>query len=157
MGYTEGSLYTYLLLALVNKSKYCRHLKSSTFVNHASDIEESPVPFFIKPVTRGVAGKINAGFLDPEFKLSFDFLEDYLAKSPSNGEYFCGQSISGADIMMHFALESAAQRVPLTEATYPKLYTYMRRLQERDTYKKAAARMTEASGDKFVPFSDLKL
>jgi glutathione S-transferase len=84
-------------------------------------------------------------------------LEDYLVKSPNNGEFFCGSNITGADIMIHFGLEGATQRVPLSESSYPKLYEYMRRLQQRDAYKRAAKRVTEASGEEFVPFSDAQL
>ncbi|KAF1844271.1 glutathione transferase [Cucurbitaria berberidis CBS 394.84] len=140
MDYTEGSLFTFLMAALIT-----------------GNIEKAPVPFFIKPITRGIAGKINSSFVDVELKNHFDFLEDYLIKSPSNGEFFCGPNITGADIMMHFALEGATQRVPLSETSYPKLYEYMRRLQGRDAYKRAGDRVSEASGEKFVPFSDLKL
>ncbi|CAO2652513.1 Nn.00g007960.m01.CDS01 [Neocucurbitaria sp. VM-36] len=140
LDYTEGSLFTYLMIALV-----------------IGNIEKAPVPFFIKPITRGIAGKVNTSYLDPELKNHFDFLEDYLTSSPSKGDFFCGPSITGADIMMHFALEGAAQRVPLSETNYPKLYEYMRRLQTRDAYKRAADRVSEASGEKYVPFSDLKL
>lgn len=57
---------------------------------------------------------------------------------------------------MHFALEGATQRVPLSESSFPKLYAYMRRMQQRDAYKRAAKRVSEASGDEYVPFSDLK-
>ena len=59
--------------------------------------------------------------------------------------------------MMHFALEGATKRVPLSETNYPKLYEYMRRLQGRDAYKRAGDRVSEASGEKYVPLSDLKL
>lgn len=120
-------------------------------------IAKAPVPFFIKPITRGIAGKVDGSFVNPELKSHFDFLEDYLIKSPSNGEFFCGPEISGADIMIHFAFEGATQRVPLSESSYPKLYAYMRRLQERDAYKRAGDRVSEASGSKYVPFSDVKL
>jgi hypothetical protein len=58
--------------------------------------------------------------------------------------------------MMHFALEGATRRVPLNETTYPKLYEYMRRLQKRDAYQRAAKRVSEESGEKYVPYSDLK-
>ena len=90
-------------------------------------------------------------------KTHLEFLEDYLTKSPNGGEFFCGSSITGADIMIHFALEGATQRAPLSESSYPKLYEYMRRLQGRDAYKKAGERVSEASGEEFVPFSDLKM
>lgn len=59
--------------------------------------------------------------------------------------------------MLHFGLEAATQRVPLSETNYPKLYTYMRRLQTREGYKRAAKRVEEASREPYVPYSDLKL
>jgi glutathione S-transferase len=108
----------------------------------------------LKPITRGIAGKVESSFIDPELKKHCDFLEDFLIKS--SGEFFCGASITGADIMMHFALEGATQRVPLSETSYPKLYDYMRRMQKRDAYQRAAKRVSEASGEAYVPFSDLK-
>ncbi|CAN9117706.1 unnamed protein product [Alternaria sp. RS040] len=140
MDYTEGSLFTILILALVTGS-----------------IKNAPVPFFLKPITNGVASKVDSGFVDPELKTHFDFLEDYLIKSPSKGEFFCSDKLTAADIMIHFGLEGATQRLPLSETNYPKLYEYMRRLQKRDAYKSAAKRVEEASGEKFVPFSDAKL
>ena len=94
--------------------------------------------------------------MDPELKTHFDFLEDYLVKSSSNGEFFCGDSITGADIMIHFALEGATKRTVLSETSYPKLYAYMRRLQDREAYKRAGDRVSEASGEKYVPYSDIK-
>ena len=45
----------------------------------------------------------------------------------------------------------------MSETSYPKLYEYMRRLQKRDGYVSAAKRVEEASGEKYVPFSDAKL
>jgi glutathione S-transferase len=119
-------------------------------------LKNAPAPFFIKPIIRGIAGKIDSSFVDPELKLHFDFLEDYLIKSPSNGEFFCGTELSGADIMLHFALEGAAQRVPINETSYPKLYAYMKKLQQRPAYARAGQAVEKATGEKFVPFSEVK-
>lgn len=140
MDYTEGSLFTVLILALVT-----------------GNIKNAPVPFFIKPITGGIASKVDSSFVDPEIKNHFDFLEDYLMSSPSKGEFFCGSSITAADIMIHFGLEGGCQRVPLSETSYPNLYKYMRRLQERDAYKRAGKKVEEASKEKYVPFSETKL
>jgi glutathione S-transferase len=126
--------------------------------NHISylstEIKESPVPFFIKPITRGIAGKVESTFVDPELQKHCTFLEDYLSKS--SGEFFAGDVITGADIMIHFALEGATRRVPLSETSFPKLYAYVRRLQKRDGYERAAKRVSEANGEEYVPYSDLK-
>jgi glutathione S-transferase len=118
------------------------------------DIKKAPVMFLLKPITNGVASKVETSFLNPELEKHCTFLEDYLSKS--TGEFFCGDKLTGADVMMHFGLEAATQRVPLNEDRYPKLYAYMRRQQQRDGYKRAAKRVSEATGDEYVPYSDLK-
>jgi glutathione S-transferase len=113
------------------------------------------VPFFLKWITQGVAARVETAFLNPELDKHCTFLENYLVES--SGEFFCGKNFTGADVMIHYALEGATQRVPLSETSYPKLYEYMRRLQQRDAYKRAAQRAEEASGKKYVPYSDLKI
>jgi glutathione S-transferase len=97
----------------------------------------------LKFITSGIADKIDS------------FLEDYFAKS--GGEFFCGDRLTGADIMIHFCLEGATQQVPLSETSFPKLYKYMRGMQQRDAYKRAAERVSKESGEDFVAFSDLKM
>jgi glutathione S-transferase len=56
------------------------------------------VPFFIKPITNGVAGKIEAGFLSRSMKGHYDFLEEQL--KTSGGDFLCGSDVTGADIML---------------------------------------------------------
>jgi len=121
-----------------------------------ADLRKAPVPFFIKPLTGSIANKIDEGFTNPELKVNFDFLENYLAESSSNGDYFCGSELTAADIMVHFVLEAAVARVPLTEQTYPKLHSYVYRLQKRDAYKRAGERVSKLSGEEFVPMSEVK-
>jgi hypothetical protein len=58
---------------------------------------------------------------------------------------------------MHFGLEAATQRVPLSETSYPKLYEYMRRMQKREAAVRAAKRVSEANGSEYTSFADLKL
>ncbi|KAF2469859.1 glutathione transferase [Lindgomyces ingoldianus] len=139
MHYVEGSLMTILLLALVTQN-----------------IRNAPVPFFLKPITRGIANKIDGSFVNPELKNHMTFLEEYLATCPNNGEFWCGSTLTGADFMMTFALEGANVRAEM-ETKYPKLYNYFRMIQARDAYKRAGEKVSEASGDKYIPFSDLKL
>ncbi|RMZ73107.1 glutathione s-transferase [Pyrenophora seminiperda CCB06] len=138
MTYTEGSLFTPLIVSLITTT-----------------LRSFPLPFFLKPLTATVASKIDSSFVDPELTTHFTFLESYLKESP--GEFFCGERFTGADIMLHFGLEAACQRVPLSEGSYPGLYAYMRRLQGRGAYRRAAGRVEGVSGEVFVPFSDAKL
>jgi glutathione S-transferase len=99
---------------------------------------------------------MDTSFIDPQLKLHLDFLESYLGQSPEQGEYFCGASLTGADVMMIFALEAAALR-QLNEQSYPKLYSYIKRVQGREAYKRAAEKVSEASGTKYVPINELTM
>jgi glutathione S-transferase len=137
MDYTEGSLFTPLVVSLITQS-----------------LRKAPVPFFLKPVTNGVAGKIDGSYTDPELNNHFDFLEDYLKQSPSKGEFFCSSSLTAADIMLHFGLEAGIKRQFVTEAAYPTLYKFTRKQQGTDSYKRAADKIEKATGEKFVPFSE---
>ncbi len=69
-------------------------------------IETAPMPFFVKPFARAIAGRARSTFIEPAIKLHFDFMEGELAKS----EWFAGAEFSAADIQMSFPLEAAAAR-----------------------------------------------
>jgi hypothetical protein len=156
MDYSEGSFMPILIIALIIMSEYPIHTRYTynQSSNTQPDIKNAPVPFFLKFITRGIADKVESSFVNPEFKTHCDFLEDYLSKS--SGEFFCGDSLTGADVMILFGLEGATQRVPLSETSYPKLYAYVRRMQKRDAYQRAAKRVSEESGEEYVAYSDLK-
>ncbi|KAJ9638235.1 bifunctional glutathione transferase/peroxidase [Coniosporium apollinis] len=134
MHYAEGSLMTLMLVA---------------FLMH--NIETAPVPFFIKPITRGIVGKMNTAFLHPNFKTHLDFLEDQLATSPNGGEFLCGPELTGADIMMIFPLEAAQWRAGLTKEKYPRLAAYIERLQQREAFQRAIKKIEDVTGEKYTP------
>ncbi|KAF1998444.1 glutathione transferase [Amniculicola lignicola CBS 123094] len=140
MHYVEGSLFTVLTIAM--------------FMNN---IRKAPVPFFIKPITRMIANNVDSLFTNPEVALHLTFLEDYLASAPGGGDFFCGQTLTGADVMMIFALEALISRGDVAETSYPKLYSWVRRIQARDAYKRAGDRITQATGVRYVPFSEQPL
>lgn len=94
---------------------------------------------------------------NPELKVQYTFLENHLAEMQAKGEFFLGSDLSAADFMIVFLLEGGMQHGSLNEASYPKLYTYVRRMQEREAYKRAGERVTKASGEKFVPFSEARM
>jgi glutathione S-transferase len=110
------------------------------------DIKESNVPFFIKPVTSGVAGKIQSMFLEPNFKTHYEFLEGQLNSSPDKGQYLCGPNLTGADILLSFPLIAGRGRSGLTKEKYPKLYAYVDKLENEPGYKKAAEKITDIDG-----------
>ena len=111
-----------------------------------SDIKNSPVPFFIKPITNGIASKLNSMFLEPNFKTHFTFLEHQLDTAPDNGTYLCGKALTAADILMSFPLLAGKGRAGLTKEAYPKLYDYVTRLEAEPGYKKAADKIIEIDG-----------
>ena len=117
------------------------------------NIRKAPVPFFLKFITTRIADMIDNNYTQKELKLNLTYLEGLLAESPAD-EFLCGPNLTGADFMMIFVLEAAVLFKELNETSYPKLYSYVRRIQNRDAYKRAGDKVTEASGIKYVPFSE---
>ncbi|TKR33483.1 glutathione S-transferase [Luteimonas gilva] len=114
MHYAEGSAMPPLLLSLV-----FRRIKSA------------PMPFFAKPVARGIADKALAGFVGPQLKLHFDYMESELARHG----WFAGPQFSAADIQMSFPVEAGAARVGY--AKYPHLAAFVQRIRARPAYQRA--------------------
>ena len=98
-------------------------------------IASSPMPFFAKPIARGISAKVIAGFVEPNLKRQLDFMEGELAGS----DWFAGNAFSAADIQMSFPLEAAAQRAGLN-ASRPRLMAWLKRIHERPAYRRALER-----------------
>jgi glutathione S-transferase len=121
-------------------------LREGIITDFCLDIKNSSVPFFIKPITSGVASKIHSGFLDPNFKTHFTFLEGQLNTSPDNGQYLCGPNLTGADILLSFPLIAGKGRAGVTKEAYPKLWAYVEKLESEPGYLKAAEKIKEIDG-----------
>ncbi|KAJ6485480.1 glutathione S-transferase-like protein [Mycena vitilis] len=136
MHYAEGSLMSLVQVALVSNA-----------------IKFSPAPFFIRPITSQISGKINQGFVDPGLKTHFKFLEDQLASSPDGGPYLCGATLTGADIMMSFPVmvltSGMGERGPayLTKEAFPRLFAYAEVLKAIPSYQKAVDRIVTLEGE----------
>ena len=98
-------------------------------------IETSPMPFFAKPVARGIAGKVRASYLDANVKRNLEFMEQTLSQS----KWFCGDTFTAADVQMSFALEAAEVRTDLTSA-YPHLAGFLQTVRARPAYEAALNR-----------------
>ena len=98
-------------------------------------INTAPMPFFIKPVARAIGKKVTDLLVWPNLTRQFDFMEAELGRST----WFAGSRISGADIMMSFPLEAAAQRAGL-DASRPKLMAFLERIHKRSAYQRALER-----------------
>ena len=116
--YAEGSAMPPLLLKLVFQR-----------------VASAPAPFFIRPVTRGIARKVQGSFIDPQLKLHRDYLENELGTH----EWFVADTFSAADIQLSFPLEAFAARGGL-DAQQPHLCAFLRRIHARPAYQRALQR-----------------
>jgi glutathione S-transferase len=98
-------------------------------------IEKSPMPFFARPIARGLVGKVRTSFIEPRLNEHLNFMEGELGKS----KWFAGDEFTAADIQMSFPLELAVTRAGLN-ATRPKLMAFLECVHARPAYKKALER-----------------
>ncbi|SEU38705.1 glutathione S-transferase [Stigmatella erecta] len=115
MHYAEGSAMPPLLMGLV-----------------AARIRSAPAPFFVRPIVRGVAAKLQDTFVGPQTKLHLDYMEGEL----SQRTWFAGEDFTAADIQMSFPLEAASGRAGL-DASRPKLWAFLERIHARPAYQRA--------------------
>ena len=95
-------------------------------------VRTAPVPFFVKPVVRAIAGKVTSSFIDPNIARQLAFMEAELAAR----EWFAGVAFSAADIQMSFPLEAAQARAGL-DARYPRLTAWLERIHARPAWQRA--------------------
>lgn len=110
--YAEGTFMPLMILSLV-----------------MNRIETAPVPFFIKPITRGIAAKVRDNYLDRNVKLNLEYMDTALGKST----WFCGEQMTAADIQMSFAVEAAEVYSELT----PNLEEFLKRMRVLPAYQAA--------------------
>ena len=118
MHFAEGSAMPPLLLKLV-----------------FTTIERQKMPFFIKPIARGISRRVQGTLVDPNLKRQLDFMEAELGERG----WFAGSEFTAADIQMSFPLEAAAQRAGL-DASRPKLMAFLKRIHARPAYRRALER-----------------
>lgn len=95
-------------------------------------VESGPMPFFARPIARGIARKVKEAMILPNLKRHLDYMEGELARSA----WFAGDAFSAADIQMSFPLEASAVRGGL-DASRPKLWAYLERIHARPAYQRA--------------------
>ena len=98
-------------------------------------VAKAPMPFFVKPIARGISHKVLSSFVMPNIVRQLDFMEAELGRTA----WFAGAELTGADIMMSFPLEAAAQRAGL-DGRRPKLMGFLQRIHARPAYKAALQR-----------------
>jgi glutathione S-transferase len=95
-------------------------------------IANGPMPFFVRPVARGIANTVLTNFIEPNLKAQLDYMESELGKTT----WFAGNEFSAADIQMSFPVEAAAARGGL-DATRPKLMAFLGRIHTMPAYQRA--------------------
>ena len=113
--YAEGSAMPPLLLKLV-----------------FDRVETAPMPFFIRPVAKQIAGRAKSAFIGPQINLHLDYMEQELGKTP----WFAGNDFTAADVQMSFPLEAASARAGFGP-TRAKLTAFLERIHTRPAYKRA--------------------
>ena len=98
-------------------------------------IEKSPMPFFVKPIAKGIAGKVNASFVAPRIADNLDHMEAELGKTA----WFAGDAMTGADIQVSFVLEACQARGGLNDSR-PRLMAFLRRIHALPAYQRAVER-----------------
>ena len=87
--YAEGSAMPPLLLSLI----FAR-------------LPQGPMPFFMRPVVRGIADKVLGSYVNPQIRLHLDFMESELGKST----WFAGDTFSAADIPIEIGVRVQFQK-----------------------------------------------
>ena len=118
--YAEGSAMPPLLLKLVFEK-----------------MKSGPVPFFIKPIVRGIAEKVLSMFVHPQLKLHVEYMEKALSEHP----WFAGDDLTGADVQMSFPLEAAAARAAkAVGVATPHIDRFLAKIHARPAYQRALER-----------------
>jgi glutathione S-transferase len=113
--YAEGSAMPPLLLSLV-----------------FGKMPDAPMPFFVRPVVRAIAGKVMAAYVEPQLALHLEFIEHELGAHP----WFAGKAFTAADIQMSFPLEAAEARGALGE-DHPNIKVFLERIRANPAYRRA--------------------
>jgi len=113
--YAEGTFMPYMVMSLV-----------------MNRIESAKMPFFAKPIAKGIVRNVRGSFLTPNITRNLAFMEASLTDS----EWFAGRGLSGADIMMSFPVEAAAASGQLDDR-HPNLRGFLDRVQSRPAYQRA--------------------
>ena len=98
-------------------------------------VETSPMPFFARPIARGIAQKVKNSYIQPQIAQQLDYIETELNKT----KWFAGNEFSAADIQMSFPLEAAGARGGLGQS-HPKLTAFLSRIHARPAYLRALER-----------------
>jgi len=112
--YAEGSAMPPLLLSLV-----------------FGRLRTAPMPFFVKPIARGIADKAMQSFVGPQLTTHLQYVERELGAY----QWFASDRFTAADIQMSFPLEAAVVRA--ADRVGPNIRRFVERIHARPAYQRA--------------------
>lgn len=118
--YAEGSLMPFMIMALVFYK-----------------VEHGKMPFFVKPIARQISQKTYQQFLNPQMRLHLSAINQELSDKP----WLMGDDLTGADIMMSFALLGAKMRYDISP--YPHILRYLQQIERDSAYQRAIQKAGE--------------
>mgnify|MGYP002629538532 CR=1 FL=1 len=113
--YAEGSAMTPILVKLLT-----------------SGIRNASVPFFMRPIMRTIANRVDKTYTDNELRTHFNWIETAL----SEREYFAGHRFSAADVQMSYPIQGSfvrGDRLP----ERPHTVAWLQRMESRPAYQRA--------------------
>ena len=113
--YAEGSLMPFMVMKLI-----------------FDKLKVAPMPFFIRPVAKGIANEVMKAYVGPNIKANLAFVEQHLSTCD---EFFVAEHLSGADFQMLFPLEAVVSTGAAT--AYPHITSYVHSMQQREAYQRA--------------------
>jgi len=118
MHYAEGSLMPPLLVRFI-----------------MARLRSAPLPFFVRPVAKGIARKIDETFTDPEIARHVSFIEGEL----EGRQWLVGDEVTAADVQMSFPLEALLGRAGGV-GSHPRISGLVERMRARPAYQRALER-----------------
>ena len=113
--FAEGSMMPYLVMSLVFQK-----------------VKTAPMPFFIRPIAKGIADQVMKSFVSPNVENTLRFVNEHL----SQHTWFAGDELSAADFQMIFPLEAALSRAELAKSL-PAIASFVDRVHARPAYQAA--------------------
>ena len=100
-------------------------------VRKAFMVADSKIPRLMRPLLMAVPKKLEQVYFGRANKDNIDFVERYL----EGRDFFAGDTLSGADVMMSFPLEALASRA--AGYTMDNIRAYVSRIHARPAYQRA--------------------
>ena len=118
MHYAEGSLMPPLLVRFI-----------------LTRLRSAPLPFFVRPIARGIAGKIDEQYTNPELARQAAFIEGEL----EGRQWLVGDEPTAADVQMSFPVEALMARGSGL-GSLPRITALVERIHARPAFQRALER-----------------